>query len=79
MPFNVGSEHDVSILDLARTVVATLAPETEILVAQKAAPGALPARYVPSIDRARDQLGLSEIVGLEESIRRTAAWHRRHQ
>jgi len=76
LPFNVGSEHDVSILDLAHIVAATLAPETEIRVAHEPAPGVLPPRYVPSVKRAREQLGLEETVGLAESIRRTAEWHR---
>jgi dTDP-glucose 4,6-dehydratase len=75
LPINVGSAHDVSILELARTVAATLNPELEIRVAQSAVPGTAPLRYVPSVDRARDILGLVETVGLEESIRRTAKWH----
>jgi nucleoside-diphosphate-sugar epimerase len=77
VPFNVGSAKDVSILELAQTVAATLDPKTEIRVARKAVPGADPARYVPSVDRAREVLGLEETIGLEESIRRTAAWYRR--
>lgn len=75
VPFNVGSEHDVSILELARTVAATLDPNTEILVAHEPVPGASPSRYVPDTSRARDQLGLRETIGLEECIRRTARWH----
>ena len=46
-----------------------------IRVAQQAVPGALPLRYVPSVERAEELLGLRQTVGLEESIRRTAAWH----
>jgi nucleoside-diphosphate-sugar epimerase len=76
IPFNVGSAHDVSILELAKTVAATLNPEAEIRVAKIAVPGAIPARYVPCVDRAREVLGLKETIGLEESIRRTAAWYR---
>ncbi len=76
VPFNVGSAHDVSILELAQLVAATLDPKTEICVAKMPVPGASPARYVPSVDRARDVLQLRETIGLEESIRRTAAWYR---
>jgi nucleoside-diphosphate-sugar epimerase len=75
LPINVGSAHDVSILELARTVATVLNPELKICVAQTAVPGAAPLRYVPSVERAREQLGLVETVGLEESIRRTAKWH----
>lgn len=75
-PINVGSERDVSILELAKIVAATLRPETEIRVAQEPVSGAPVLRYVPSVERAGDLLGLRETVGLEEAIRRTAAWYR---
>jgi dTDP-glucose 4,6-dehydratase len=65
----------VSILELAESVAATLAPATEIHVAQQAVTCALPARYVPSVELAAELLGLRETVGLEETIRRTAAWY----
>jgi dTDP-glucose 4,6-dehydratase len=77
VPFNVGSEHDVSILELAKVVAATLNPHMDIHVGQKAIPEAAPARYVPSIDHAEKVLGLRETTTLEESIRRTAAWYGR--
>ena len=76
VPVNVGSGQDVSIRELAEVVAATLAPGTEIRIAKQAAPGAASARYVPSVARADELLGLRERVGLEEMIRRTAAWYR---
>lgn len=75
VPINVGSDRDVSILELAQAVAAALDPKTEIRIAKQAVAGALPARYVPSVDRARELLGLRQTVGLEDSIRRTAAWY----
>jgi dTDP-glucose 4,6-dehydratase len=75
LPINVGSARDMSIRELAECVAATLVPTAEIRVAQPAVPGAQPARYVPSVERAEELLGLRQTVGLEESIRRTAAWH----
>jgi nucleoside-diphosphate-sugar epimerase len=74
-PFNVGSANDISILELARTVAAVVNPKSEVRVARAAQPGVQPARYVPNVDRARALLGLAETIGLEESIRRTAAWN----
>jgi nucleoside-diphosphate-sugar epimerase len=74
VPVNVGSARDVSILELAQIVAATLRPETEIRVAQEPRPGAEPARYVPAVDRARELLGLEEWTSLEETILRTAEW-----
>jgi dTDP-glucose 4,6-dehydratase len=75
VPINVGSANDVSILELAQIVARTLSPGTEIRVAEKAVEGGLRARYVPSVDRARELLGLKEITPLDDAIRRTAAWH----
>ena len=74
IPINVGSGHDVSIRELAEVVAAALAPATQIHVAKQAVPGAAPARYVPSVERAEALLGLRVTVGLEEGIRRTFAW-----
>lgn len=73
--YNVGSEEDVSILDLAHTVAGVLNPDAEILVAQSPVPGTPPSRYVPGTQRARSELGLRPIIGLEDGIRRTASWH----
>jgi nucleoside-diphosphate-sugar epimerase len=74
MPFNVGSDRDVSIRELAEIVSSTLQSTAGIEVAQSPLAGAVPVRYVPSVDRAKQLLGLAEIVSLEDSIRRTAAW-----
>jgi len=74
IPINVGSGRDVSIHELAEIVAATLAAATPIQVAKQATPGAAPARYVPSVERAGQLLGLRETVSLEEAIRRTFAW-----
>ena len=76
VPINVGSGRDVSIRELAEVVAKTLAPGTKIEVAKQAMQGAGPARYVPSVKRAEELLGLRETVGLEEAIRRTAVWYR---
>jgi nucleoside-diphosphate-sugar epimerase len=76
LPFNVGSDQDLSISELAQAVASTLRPQTQIDVARTPVPGASPSRYVPSVDRARDLLGLRQTVSLQDSIRRTAAWHR---
>jgi dTDP-glucose 4,6-dehydratase len=76
LPFNVGSAHDVSILELAQLVAATLNPKAEIRVMRQAVEGVAPTRYVPCVDLAMKKLGLHEITTLEESIRRTASWYR---
>jgi dTDP-glucose 4,6-dehydratase len=78
VPINVGSGHDISIRELAEIVAATLAPATQIEVARQAVPGSAPSRYVPSIERAEQMLGLRATVSLEDTIRRTFAWSTQH-
>jgi nucleoside-diphosphate-sugar epimerase len=75
VPINVGSQEDLSILALAQEVVRVLRPSTPIQVAGQPMPGALPSRYVPSVERAKKLLGLRQTVSLEETIRRTAEWY----
>jgi nucleoside-diphosphate-sugar epimerase len=73
--YNVGSEHAISLRQLAEVMAVELgAPGIEFL--QQGKPGAAPDRYVPSTGRAWKELGLSERFGLPEIIGRTAAWHR---
>ena len=77
--YNVGSDADVSIETLARTIVGIVAPGADVEILGRAQVGTPPSRYVPSIDRARTELGLVPIVSLTEAIERTAAWHRARQ
>jgi len=73
--YHVGSEADLGIADLARLVARILAPGAEVRVLATAIPGASLERYVPSTARTRAELGLAEGLGLEDAIRRTAAFH----
>ena len=75
VPFNVGSAADGSILELAQMVSACLEVRSNIEVAQQAKEGAPPLRYVPSVDRASQLLGLRQTLLLPEIIRRTASWY----
>ncbi|TDV34723.1 dTDP-glucose 4,6-dehydratase [Paraburkholderia caballeronis] len=72
--YNVGSDAEVTIGDLARTVIATLAPFKRVVIEGAVnSPGA-GNRYIPSIDRAREQLGLAAWTPLPLAIERTALW-----
>ncbi|MBI4454618.1 MAG: NAD-dependent epimerase/dehydratase family protein [Acidobacteria bacterium] len=75
-PYNVGSERDVSIADLARAVRKALNCMSEIRVARQPKEGKLAERYVPSTRRAQAELGLNQTVDLADAIMRTAAWYR---
>jgi dTDP-glucose 4,6-dehydratase len=74
--YNVGSGADLSIAELARKVAEVVAPGIPIVIAKEAVAGAPLARYVPSVARAGNELGLKVWVPLEEGIRRMAAWRR---
>lgn len=74
VPFNVGSAQDLSILELAQTVAATLGATSEIRLGREPVAGAPISRYVPSVARAETELGLRETVSLAEAIRLTAQW-----
>jgi nucleoside-diphosphate-sugar epimerase len=73
--YNVGSSAHCSIRELAEAVARVVAPKCTIEVARTPIPGSLPSRYVPSVDKAANDLGLKSTVDLDEAIRRTAAWH----
>lgn len=75
-PYNVGSDEDVSIAQLAERVVRNGAPGTPIEIAQSPRTGVLPARYVPCVGRAREELKLRANVPLDEAIRRMIDWYR---
>lgn len=68
-PYNVGSEHAVSVAELAHKVAKT------VEVAGTPDSAKAPERYVPSTQRAQRELGLSESIGLDDAIKRTMAWH----
>lgn len=72
-PYNVGSEDGLSIAGAAAAVAAALnAQEPELACDLSAtSPGNV---YVPSTERARQELGLLQWIPLQDAIRRTAAW-----
>lgn len=69
--YNVGSDQAVSIQELAETVRAILNPTQTVQIADRAADNLLRTRYVPAVDRAREELGLDVWTTLPEAIRLT--------
>ncbi len=62
--YHVGSEDAVSIAELAAAVAALPVPPVPVHIARAAVPGAPAVRYVPSTQRARDELGLRQQFSL---------------
>jgi len=73
-PYNVGSEAAISVGELARVAAGLFQVSFEI--ARQPTAGAQPERYVPSTERARTELGVSQHVNLADAIQRTAKWLR---
>jgi dTDP-glucose 4,6-dehydratase len=71
--YNVGSDGPVSIRELAQAVGAHFGVPVEIRGVSVS--GKPIDRYVPSTQRAREELSLIQRVSLAEALRRTARWH----
>ena len=74
-PYNVGSDGDLSIADLAQLVAREVRPNIPLRVAGAPVPGTTPTRYLPATGRAARELGLRGHVALGDGVRRTAAWY----
>jgi len=74
--YNVGSDRSISIRELAQTVRSVAGTDNDILILQQPQQGKLPSRYVPSVQKAKNELGLEVKVGLLESVSKTIQWNR---
>ena len=75
--YNVGSDLGISISSLAESIVRIAGVEgVGIKLLSQPAPGAAPARYVPDTALARNELGLSITVAIEDALKRTIEWNR---
>jgi UDP-glucose 4-epimerase len=76
--FNIGSNFEVSIADLARLIVdktKSSSPITNVSYEQRYGTSFEDTRRrVPSLDRARDVLGYTPTIDLAEGLDRTLAW-----
>jgi len=73
--YNVGSEHAISILDLAHAVASALPSRPAVEVLRAPVEGTPHSRYVPSTLRARAELHLTENYSLSEAIRAMISWY----
>jgi dTDP-glucose 4,6-dehydratase len=73
-PVNIGAEHEMTVLELAETVVRLTGSSSRIVFG----PGAPedPKQRRPDLTRARTLLGYEAEVAVEEGLRRTIAWAR---
>ena len=75
-PYNVGSNRAVSIAQVANVVAECAGPGVDVRIARQPGHGRPADRYVPSVERARSELGLRQTIDLDEAVRKTLRWHR---
>lgn len=76
--YNLGSEHALSIADLAQRVVEATGQAVPIHVQTPpdSTRGSLSARYVPDTAKARQALDLAEYTPFDTALRKTIQWTR---
>lgn len=74
--YNVGSDEAVSIRDLAFKVRACAGMLSPITIQGKPSAGALPSRYIPSVNKAKEELGVCVRITLDDAIKQTIDWYR---
>ena len=75
-PYNVGSDRALTIAELAKVVAEATGVEAPVEIVGKPVPGVPALRYVPSVERARRELGLGPSIDVGEGVQRTFGWHR---
>ncbi len=73
-PYNVGSEHAITIKQLAEKIQTILQLKESLRVGI----GGTSSCYLPQTQRAQNELGLKEWVSLEESVMRSFKWSYSH-
>ncbi len=73
--YNVGSDEAMPLRDLAVRAAAAAGGNKPVRILGRDT-GSFRNAYVPSIARAREELGLSPWTGLDDALRRTADWAR---
>jgi nucleoside-diphosphate-sugar epimerase len=71
-PYNVGSDEDISISHLAAKVASFNNSKVNIL--EKKSTTLLPNRYVPSVKRAKNELGLKVSIELNTALKKTISF-----
>jgi nucleoside-diphosphate-sugar epimerase len=74
-PYNVGSDADLTVAQLAVEITRNLGPQLEVRIMKEPALNEPPQRYTPCIKRAKDELDLDVYIELPEAILRMAKFY----
>ena len=74
--YNVGSEREIGIGELAQMVASRASVPVVFENNEHDLPTSSSPRYVPSVQRITTELGVKELIGLEEAIDRTLSFYR---
>jgi nucleoside-diphosphate-sugar epimerase len=74
-PYNVGSDEEINIEGLA-TIINSHSEKKQNIEILQPKTNQNPLRYVPSIKRAKDELGLAVFTNLKDSINRTILFNK---
>ncbi|MEH2386619.1 MAG: NAD-dependent epimerase/dehydratase family protein [Nostoc sp.] len=69
-PYNVGSDQEISISELAKMVAEICSPQAEVKIAKTPLFEQIPERYIPSVQRAYLELELKQKIDLKISIKK---------
>ncbi len=75
-PYNVGSENNICIGDLAKTINKVCGNNINIDIKTKRSGLNSIERYVPSIERCKKELGLIQTIGIEDAVLKTINFHK---
>jgi dTDP-glucose 4,6-dehydratase len=70
-PYNVGSDQELSISEIAKKVREILLPNGIILTAQPGNSSQLASRYIPSVQRAEQELKIASWISFNDAILKT--------
>jgi len=70
-PYNVGSDESLSIIEVANRVARCFSPEIAMKIRGKANQENVLERYVPDIQREKNELNLQVWIGINDGIHRS--------
>lgn len=74
--YNVGSDHDLQIEQVADLVAKQFSPKIAVKVMGTRVKNKAPERYVPSVNRSRHELGLDAWISIQQGIERTIQFYK---